>query len=172
MSNGSDLISWMGGPTPGVKTGGDDPREFVFDRVLWDTAPQRLQADAASAYQKLGGSGAFGPLWSMKCGGETPFVRRFRLHMPPSEWEKPRGGIISALDRALWPYVSIVRQTEDDSDPSHATELDAPMQVLCLHGAVLPAGIPFDSTCAAMIFASDLLIRTPAVDGESRTISI
>jgi hypothetical protein len=135
MSNGSDLISWMDGPAPGVKAGGDDPREFVFDRVIWDAAPQRLQGDAASAYQKLGGSGAFGPWWSMKCGGETPIVRRFRLRMPPSEWDRPWEGIISALDRALWPYVSIVRQTEDDTDPHHATELDAPMQVLCLHGA-------------------------------------
>jgi hypothetical protein len=40
MPNGSDLTVWMDGPASGVKAGGDDPREVVFDRVLWRAAPQ------------------------------------------------------------------------------------------------------------------------------------
>jgi hypothetical protein len=135
MSNGSDLISWMDDPAPGVTVGGENPRKFVFDRALWEAAPSSLQAGAALAYQQLGRSGEFGPWWLGKCGGETTVARRFRLRMPPSEWERPWEGFIGAIDREFRPYVSIVRQTEDDSDPHHATELDAPMQVLCLHGA-------------------------------------
>jgi CHAT domain len=131
-----ELIDWIDTPSAGARVnGGDGPRDITFDPGLWKAASARLVPDSAVSYQKLGGDGDFGRWWLDKCGGDFAGVRRFRVRMPAPEWERPWEGIVSSLDRSRWKDVSIVRQTQGDDSPRQPSELDEPLQILCLQGA-------------------------------------
>ena len=122
--------------------GGAGTRIVTFISDIWSGAPTRLQQGAAAQYQKLARSGDFGPWWLNACGGEQPGVRRFRVQMPSTEWERPWEAIVAALDPSRWGDVSIIRQIEGDEAPRHPSSLSEALSVLVLQGA--PSGPNLD----------------------------
>lgn len=146
------LLTWTDQPTPGVEvTRGGATRTIPFEPAAWAAAAARLRPGAGSSYAALGGSGEFARWWLDACGGTLPGIRRFRLQMAETQWDRPWEGIVAALDKSRWPDVSLVRQIQGDSAPHHASELEEPLTVVCIQGA--PTAPGFDTLDLAAEFA-------------------
>lgn len=128
------VLRWVEQPAPGFENI-DSGRAISVDLDAWNAADARLQPGARASYCHLASSGEFGRWWPDQCGGELPGIRRFRLQLPPSVWERPWEGLVGGLDTLRWDQVSLIRQTEADAAPPHPSELAEPLTVLCLQGA-------------------------------------
>ena len=166
------VLTWVSDPGPGMRVpGGAGTRIVTFISDIWSGAPTRLQQGAAAQYQKLARSGDFGPWWLNACGGEQPGVRRFRVQMPSTEWERPWEAIVAALDPSRWGDVSIIRQIEGDEAPRHPSSLSEALSVLVLQGAPSEnfiCGAGFSSSEASPIRS---LVQRPCSTQPARTVA-
>ena len=145
------LLRWIEQPAPGfedVEAG----RSIPFDAAAWAAAEERLQSGAGASYPNLARAGEFGSWWPDRCGGDSPGVRRFRLQLPPSVWERPWEGLVGGLDPPRWDLVSVIRQTEADASPPQPAELSDPLSILWLRGA--PSGAGLDTLDLAAEFTA------------------
>jgi len=139
-TNEGTLLRWVQSPAPGFEDV-DAGRTVAFDAGAWIDAVDRLRPGAGPSYLKLARAGEFGPWWSDKCGGESTHVRRFRLQLPPSVWERPWEGLVSALDPLRWDQISVIRQIEADDSLPQPSELSEPLGIVCLQGAAAGPGL-------------------------------
>jgi len=164
-------------PAPGFEDV-DSGRLICFDAAVWAVAEERLQSGAGASYLKLARAGEFGLWWPDRCGGDSPGVRRFRLQLPPSVWERPWEGLVGGLDPPRWDLVSVIRQTEADASPPQPAELSDPLSVLWLRGA--PSGPGLDTLDLAAEFAAveaaygnlDLAVRQAIAAPAAATASL
>jgi tetratricopeptide (TPR) repeat protein len=139
-TNEGTLLRWVQSPAAGFEDV-DASRTLAFDAGAWTDAVDRLRPGAGPSYLKLARAGDFGPWWSDKCGGESTHVRRFRLQLPSSVWERPWEGLVGALDPPRWDQVSLIRQIEADASPPQPSELSEPLSIVCLQGAAAGPGL-------------------------------
>ncbi len=134
------VLRWVEHPAPGFEVASHG-RVLTFEPARWQAAEARLQPGAGASYSELARSGEFGRWWPSACGDSQAGIRRFRLQLPPSVWERPWEGMVGALDWPRWDQVSLIRQTAADTAPVHPAKLEESLTVLCVQGAALAAGL-------------------------------
>lgn len=168
------VLRWVAGSPPAFDVE-REKRRLSLDGKSWKMAEERLKLGAGGTYSELARAGEFGRWWPSAIGGQRSGIRRFRLQLPPQEWERPWEGMIAALDPPRWNQVSIVRQSASDTSPVHPSKLESALSVLCIQGAPTLAGDTLDldaelralkSAYAALDFAVRQAVAPPiAVKG-------
>lgn len=134
------MLCWTGDETPGFNDLALG-RVVRFDDGAWNAAEERLQPGAGASYLRLAATGDFQLWWLDRCGGEQPGIRRFRLQLPSTVWERPWEGLIARLPKVRWDQVSLIRETETDATLLQPSELNDPLTVLCVQGAASGPGL-------------------------------
>jgi len=134
------VLSWPENAPPGFNDLGLG-RVVPFDEQVWNAAEERLQPGAGSSYLRLASTGDFQVWWLDRCGGEQPGIRRFRLRLPPTVWERPWEGLVAGLPKARWDQVSLIREIGTNTVLRQPSELSDPLTVLCIQGAASGPGL-------------------------------